>query len=529
MRPWTALSKRNWRDWPTGAKLRLLGRLRRHNARNAQAENLLEWAKRFFPHYFTLPPSRMHRWLARRLVSLERGQRLAVIAPRDSAKSTWLSFLFPLFCALHGRERYILLVAETVEQARRYLRAIKQEIERNAALRAAYPEAAAPGDQWTVDRITLRNGVELEALGTGKSIRGRKSAAVRPTLVVVDDPQDRKHITSATYRQHDWTWFTQDLLNVGSPETIYLVAGTSLHRDALVDRLMRQPGWITRRFAAVEQWPSNMWLWQQWEGIYTEVNNPHRARDARAFYEQHRREMDAGAVVCWPEREDLYTLMRLRVDIGRTAFEAEKQGNPINPELCEWPEAYFEDHIWFDRWPDELLVRVLALDPSKGSDSRVGDYSAVVLLGVDAHGVLYCEADLDRRPVEQIVQQTVDHYQRFQPDVFGCEANAWQDLLAADFQAEFQRRGLLAARPVPLTNREPKVVRIRRLGPWLSQRRVRFKSKSRGTALLVDQLKDFPLGDHDDGPDALEMALRLATAWLQSPGGEQPAGRLVVE
>ena len=34
--------------------------------------------------------------------------------------------------------------------------------------------------------------------------------------------------------------------------------------------------------------------------------------------------------------------------------------------------------------------------------------------------------------------------------------------------------------------------------------------KSKSTKLLVDQLRDFPLGSHDDGPDALEMAMRLA-------------------
>jgi len=27
---------------------------------------------------------------------------------------------------------------------------------------------------------------------------------------------------------------------------------------------------------------------------------------------------------------------------------------------------------------------------------------------------------------------------------------------------------------------------------------------------LVEQLEEFPIGDHDDGPDALEMAVRLA-------------------
>jgi hypothetical protein len=26
---------------------------------------------------------------------------------------------------------------------------------------------------------------------------------------------------------------------------------------------------------------------------------------------------------------------------------------------------------------------------------------------------------------------------------------------------------------------------------------------------LVDQVRDFPLADHDDGPDSLEMAVRL--------------------
>jgi hypothetical protein len=39
---------------------------------------------------------------------------------------------------------------------------------------------------------------------------------------------------------------------------------------------------------------------------------------------------------------------------------------------------------------------------------------------------------------------------------------------------------------------------------------MRFKDASPGTRILVDQLKAFPAGQHDDGPDALEMAVRLA-------------------
>jgi len=76
---------------------------------------------------------------------------------------------------------------------------------------------------------------------------------------------------------------------------------------------------------------------------------------------------------------------------------------------------------------------------------------------------------------------------------------------------------LLAARPWPLENRVAKQVRIRRLSPYLAARRLRFKPHSPGTHMLVEQLKMFPAGDHDDGPDALEMALRLAVDCLQAP------------
>jgi predicted phage terminase large subunit-like protein len=144
-----------------------------------------------------------------------------------------------------------------------------------------------------------------------------------------------------------------------------------------------------------------------------------------------------------------------------------------------------------------------------------GDYSAFVMLGVTEDATLYVEADLRRRPIEEMIHDGVEWYRGFRPDAFGCEANAWQDLLGMEFEAEFRRQGVLSARPWPLENYEPKVVRIRRLGPWLSQRRLRFKTASPGTALLVEQLQDFPLGQHDDGPDALEMAIRLAQDLLE--------------
>jgi predicted phage terminase large subunit-like protein len=104
----------------------------------------------------------------------------------------------------------------------------------------------------------------------------------------------------------------------------------------------------------------------------------------------------------------------------------------------------------------------------------------------------------------------VELYRRFQPDAFGVETNQFQELLADQFAAEFVKQGVVAARPYGIENHVAKRVRIGRLGAYLSARRLRFKSNSPSARLLVDQLRTHPIGDHDDGPDALEMAIRLA-------------------
>ena len=172
--------------------------------------------------------------------------------------------------------------------------------------------------------------------------------------------------------------------------------------------LHRTPGWTSRIFKAIVRWP------REHVALAAVGGDLHRPRQAAL---QDRRADSStsstagrwtpGAIVLWPEEEDLYTLMCMRVESGRTAFEREKQNSPVNPDLCEWPESYFDEAIWFEEWPANLAVKTMALDPSKGSDARRGDYSALVMLGVDRQGMLYVEADLARRPTPQIVADGV--------------------------------------------------------------------------------------------------------------------------
>jgi predicted phage terminase large subunit-like protein len=480
---------------------------------------MVMWGRYYLPQHFRSGPSQMHRWLAQQLARLraQRGLQLNLVGPRGGAKSTLATLAFVLRQALEGSEPYIWIASDTRHQACAHLENIKLEISENTLLARDYSSAGTRGKLWRAGKIGLVNGVMIEAFGTGQRIRGYRFREHRPTLIICDDIQNDAHMASAQQRELSRRWFYGTLLKAGTRRTNVIHLGTALHADAIAMELLKKPGWQSKVFSAIESWPRHMNLWAQWEQIYASLDDPRHAERACEFYRQHQASMDEGALLLWPEHEGLYDLMRMRVESGPGSFEREKLSRPVTPEVCEWPAAYFDDTVWFDDWPSALRAKTLALDPSKGRDDKRGDYSAFVMLGVDECGRLYVEADLARRPTPEIVARGVELFQRFRPDVFGIEANQFQDLLAADFADEFQRQGLLGCAPYPIDNRLTKVIRIRRLGPYLSNRRLRFKTRSPSTQLLVEQLQEFPAGAHDDGPDALEMALRLAIEFLAPP------------
>ncbi|HYO24882.1 MAG TPA: hypothetical protein VEQ85_08025 [Lacipirellulaceae bacterium] len=488
--------------------------------------DLVAWGRTYLPAYFRQTPSRMHVWLSDELrrASDVRGARLNVLGPRGSAKSTLGALAYVLKSAVECREPYIWIVSATKGQAAAHLESVKAELEQNAALQRDYPGAVGRGSPWRTTAIQMASGAVIESYGMGQQLRGRRRRENRPSLIVCDDVENDRHAASPGQRAACRDWFYGVLLKAGDSGTNVVNLATALHRDALAMNLHRSAGWTSRLFQSVERWPENADLWRQWEELYCDRERPDAVDAALAFFEANREAMEAGAELLWPQREDLYALMRMRVEEGRTAFEREKQNSPIDPERCEWPEEYLGDHIWFNDWPARLEVRTIALDPSKGADAQTGDYSAFVLLGVDQGGMIYVEADLARRPTPQIIADGVALCRRFRPDAFGVEANQFQELLAGEFQAEFRRRKQRTVAPCAIHNHTNKLVRIRKLGPYLAQRRLRFHARSASTRLLVDQLRDFPIGAHDDGPDALEMALRLADELLQGYGADDGLG-----
>lgn len=218
--------------------------------------------------------------------------------------------------------------------------------------------------------------------------------------------------------------------------------------------------------------------------------------------------------------------------VARQAAQ-ELEGLFLAMEGVEWPADYFGSHLFFDDWPPDLRIRVLALDPSKGKADKSGDYSAFVLLGWDGKQ-MWVDADLDNgRPVEplesaperrSIVEDGLQLFRAWGPQAFLVETNGFQSMVADALARAARERGLHL--PVyTIDNTVPKVQRIRTLGTFFAQRRIRVRN-SAGGRMLVAQLRDFPVGDHDDGPDALHLAVEMLDVLLgqrqENKGGPNP-------
>ena len=184
------------------------------------------------------------------------------------------------------------------------------------------------------------------------------------------------------------------------------------------------------------------------------------------------------------------------------------RGNHLirDDEECEWPSEYFMD-IWVDELPHSFELSAIFVDASKGRSEK-SDYSAIVFAGLQS-GVLYLDCDLARRPCPQIIEDAATMAADYRPEAVGFESDQFQELLCGDFERYVAEQGHFPVNVVPQpTHGVNKQVRIRRLGVWLKQGRLKFL-RSPGASLAVQQTQGFPLEKHDDGPDAIEGAVRL--------------------
>ncbi|MCC7407739.1 MAG: phage terminase large subunit family protein [Phycisphaeraceae bacterium] len=332
----------------------------------------------YFPQTFRLPWSDDHlKVIAKIETAVLHGGLFAMAMPRGSGKTT-LAETACIWAMLNGAREFVCLIGSDAGHARNMLESIKVEFETNDRLLEDYPEVVYPihalerihnrangqlcqGQPtritWTADEIVLpttpgpgsvSSGAIIRVAGIESRIRGMKfkradGRAVRPSLVVLDDPQTDESARSDQQVRARLETLNGAILNMAGPgqKISGIMPCTVIRPGDMADQILdrdKHPVWQGERTKLVYAFPSNQKLWDQYAQLRAEsFRGGGDGMQATEFYRQHREAMDAGAVVAWPQRHNedelsaIQHAMNLRLRDER-AFWAEYQNQPLPVE-----------------------------------------------------------------------------------------------------------------------------------------------------------------------------------------------------
>lgn len=515
------------RDYRGGAPLTGPKGLRR----KLGAIDLEYFGRAYLPHYFVRESPTFHGELDRiwregvmkglnpntdaKEISRTDGCRRAIEAPRGHAKSTTFTFKDSIHAAVYGYKHYEIILSDSSEQAEGFLADIKTEFEENAAIREDFGELE--GKVWKAMVILLSNGTKIEALGAGKKIRGRRHKQWRPDLILCDDLENDENVNTADQRKKLRNWFYKAVSKAGDTYTDIVYIGTLLHFDALLANVANNPSYKTVKYQGVISFATNSELWDAWEAIYTDLTNDARQEDAKEFFEQNREAMLEGTAVLWEQKLSYYDLMVIRVSEGETSFNSEIQNEPIDPESCtfqeEWFDFYDDDGKTTPDFSEPRFIFVGSNDPSLGKNKK-SDTSSIFAIAKDVQtGYMYVViADIAKRKPDQIIEDAIENSRRLKRDYkrpyyqFGVETVQFQYYFAEIMRQKSAEVGEFLP-IVEINSTQNKDARIQSLQPFVKNGYIKFSKKHK---TLLKQMMEYPMGKNDDGPDGLQMGVKLA-------------------
>ncbi len=439
-------------------------------------------------------------------------------APRLHAKSTLFSFLYPLWCAVYQRRRFIVILSASGTQAMLFADAIKKELEQNALLSEdfgplvgadyamqwsaedlliVHPRRCPDGTVATDDRGHPLAGstVRLVSRGNGASVRGLRSRADRPDLIIADDLETDEHVGTPAQREKLQAWWYRAVEPMADPRRgQVVVVGTILHHDSLLAHLLaRTDVYDTATFRAIQE----------------------------------------DGTPLWPAKWPLEQLEAMRQRIGSLHFAQEYLNEPLDPASQvfhpEWWRWWTREEVAFDEAADtwtyqgEPLALYMAFDPALG---RGGDESAVAVVGITPdHRCVVLALEHGQWEFPQQVAQLTRLTEEWQPRVLGIEAVAYQEALVQHLRGQLTVP-IRAIKHGRGQSKDATTGRLTALSPYVEAGRVLLRAATdtepgtlipeigirvhAGQAALFVQATQYPASAHDDQLDALEMAVDTA-------------------
>lgn len=299
------------------------------------------------------------------------GGQLASAMPRGTGKTTIILFAV-IWCIVTGNHPFFVLIGATAGHAEELLADILTELETNELLYEDFPALLHPVRQleginqrrllwngklirqrFTKKKLILPNlpetpgaGTVIQAAGLLGRLRGmahtrHDGKRVRPSLVLIDDPQTDKSAKSPRQNETREKTLAGAVLGLGGPgkKIAAFMTVTVIEPGDMADRILdrqRHPEWQGKRTKLLDAFPSDevMPLWHEYYEIRSDgLRRGDNGRAANTFYRKNRKRMDRGSRPSWPARFNHDELSATQNAMNwyfadRHAFFAEGQNDP---------------------------------------------------------------------------------------------------------------------------------------------------------------------------------------------------------
>lgn len=511
------------------------------------AMSVILFLRTCIPGMAKVPSPDFHYEIEKRLMNLD-VSGFNIVAPRGHAKSSlvaisfvlWHIFLQDLYEYLTGRtekyerrHKYVVIVSKTYKEAAKRLNSIKLILGDHSTGKYSKPFRALFGNfgqdtapTWREDRVILKDGTIIESVGTGQQVRGLLHDNQRPTLIVVDDPEDEENTKTFERMRQNRAWLLQGVIPARDPQIgRWVVIGTPQNTQCMVVHLHKALRGNSLWF--MNDQATNTSFWSKSEADYADEID----FDKLADHDYGDGDIDNNFIqkegVLWPYWMSLKELKAQRAmaiaNNLKGSYAREYECKIIGDEEQIFLPEYFENtwdgtlewdflhrpylHITHIRGeeldePRDVPVGVsTAVDPAFSVSSRA-DRTAIANVACDKDGNVYELPWVYERLHTSVLLDAIDaNHNKFKPHCGVIETTAAQIFIAEEL---YRSRGINYVHDKPQQKKVGEGSRIERLQPYMAN----GKFYCRKETPLRGELLAYPRG-RDDYADAMEKAVRF--------------------
>jgi len=450
---------------------------------------------------------------------VDRNARLAIAAARGHNKSGTFSNAFPLHQVAYRKRKYVLIISETDSLSKKLIGWINKQLKFNQKLRDDFGplmhEQATRNEKDNEEAFITATNTLVEASSAGKQLRGKRHGARRPDLVIIDDPSSMNNEGTKEAREKLVHWFNSVVVPIGSKSTAIVLVGTMVSATGLLNHVLKRKDFKSSFHGAVISEPANPKLWDEYCELYARAES---MEEVDAFYEANKDALEEGIELAWPWRWSYRALMHEKVNMGTRAYNSEYRNLAFSEdEQFFFPENYAKYHYYHEngvtfvvyedlKIPLNDLFVVGAWDIAMGKNKR-SDYNSIVIVGKHAPTghIFVLDEHSTKEPAHVYIDVCLEKIKRFNIRVFCVETiNAYHEFYR-QLQEKARAKGIYRCRIDDIkSHKSSKEQRIESLEPLFHNKTLILNDRH---TLLLDQLAQYPFGDHDDAPDALATAV----------------------